>query len=109
MICQRHPLMLPCQHTFCLECLARSCIYEFQTNIGWFSKSEICLISEINEETFTDCPLCRSNATFPAGVITNFPSHQIILKLMSLVGKGDQKLERAKVEEILERTHQETG
>ena len=59
------------------------------------------------DETLTDCPLCRSNATFPGGVITNFPSHQIILKLMSLVEKGSQRLDRAKIENILQKTNQE--
>ena len=66
-------------------------------------------ILAISKETSVDCPLCRSNATFPGGVITNFPSHQIILKLMDLVEKGTQRLDRDKVEDILQRTNQENG
>uniref|UniRef100_A0A8C8SWK3 RING-type domain-containing protein n=1 Tax=Pelusios castaneus TaxID=367368 RepID=A0A8C8SWK3_9SAUR len=52
----QRPLLLPCSHTFCLECLARLCVFVKQS------------------QTFP-CPLCRTQVPVPEGGLPKLPSN----------------------------------
>ncbi|XP_069097460.1 RING finger protein 223-like [Pleurodeles waltl] len=54
------PLILPCAHTFCLECLARICIFKKESEV--FS-----------------CPLCRGPVPIPQGGVPKLPANQTVL------------------------------
>ncbi|CAM5163068.1 unnamed protein product, partial [Eretmochelys imbricata] len=53
-------LLLPCAHTFCLECLARICVFVKQA------------------QTFP-CPLCRAHVPVPDGGIPKLPPNMDIM------------------------------
>ncbi|XP_078496996.1 RING finger protein 223-like [Lissotriton helveticus] len=54
------PLVLPCAHTFCLECLSRICIFKKESEV--FS-----------------CPLCRGPVPVPQGGAPKLPANQAVL------------------------------
>ncbi|CAJ0968518.1 unnamed protein product [Ranitomeya imitator] len=53
------PLLLPCSHTFCMECLSKLCIFQKEL------------------ETFC-CPMCRAVVTIPTGGIPKLPPNMNI-------------------------------
>ncbi|XP_069842154.1 RING finger protein 223-like [Dendropsophus ebraccatus] len=54
------PLLLPCSHTFCMECLSKLCI---------FLK---------DQETFR-CPVCRTTVSIPPGGVPQLPPNMDIV------------------------------
>uniref|UniRef100_A0A8C0QLY4 RING-type domain-containing protein n=1 Tax=Chelonoidis abingdonii TaxID=106734 RepID=A0A8C0QLY4_CHEAB len=56
----QRPLLLPCAHTFCLECLSRICIFVKQA------------------QTFP-CPLCRAQVPVPDGGIPKLPPNMDVV------------------------------
>ncbi|XP_067825513.1 RING finger protein 223-like [Heptranchias perlo] len=70
------PLLLPCGHTFCLECLARICIFMKQ------------------DETFP-CPLCRTAVSIPPGGV---PKLNPDLQMMSAFPPGLQTAQKVWLE-----------
>ncbi|XP_073414406.1 RING finger protein 223-like [Dendrobates tinctorius] len=54
------PLLLPCSHTFCMECLSKLCIFQKEL------------------ETFC-CPMCRAVVTIPTGGIPQLPPNMNIV------------------------------
>lgn len=55
------PLLLTCSHTFCLECLARLCVFLKQ------------------DQTF-QCPLCRETISLPWGGVPKLPVNMDIIQ-----------------------------
>ena len=64
----RHPLMLPCQYTFCLQYIVKSCRYYSAYPNGF----NIDLLRE-NYPNSLACAVCMQMVTFPRGVITKLP------------------------------------
>ncbi|KAJ6652062.1 hypothetical protein lerEdw1_015265 [Lerista edwardsae] len=56
------PLLLPCAHTFCLECLARLCAF-------------------LKENQSFQCPLCRGSVAVPPGGAPRLPANPAIVQL----------------------------
>ncbi|TFJ99896.1 tau-tubulin kinase 1 [Platysternon megacephalum] len=56
----QRPLLLPCAHTFCLECLSRICVFVKQA------------------QTFP-CPLCRAQVSVPSGGIPKLPPNMDVV------------------------------
>ncbi|KAM9324289.1 E3 ubiquitin-protein ligase RNF183-like [Gastrophryne carolinensis] len=56
----RTPLVLPCNHTFCMECLSKICVFHKEC------------------ETFC-CPICRAAVTIPVGGIPQLPPNMDIV------------------------------
>uniref|UniRef100_A0A8C3T4T3 RING-type domain-containing protein n=1 Tax=Chelydra serpentina TaxID=8475 RepID=A0A8C3T4T3_CHESE len=56
----QRPLLLPCAHTFCLECLSRICLFVKQA------------------QTFP-CPLCRAQVPVPDGGIPKLPPNMDVV------------------------------
>ncbi|XP_068105964.1 RING finger protein 223-like [Hyperolius riggenbachi] len=54
------PLLLPCKHTFCMECLSKLCVFQKEM------------------ETFC-CPICRAVTTIPQGGIPHLPPNMDIV------------------------------
>ncbi|XP_069468259.1 RING finger protein 223-like [Ambystoma mexicanum] len=54
------PLILPCAHTFCLECLSRICIFKKESEVF-------------------PCPLCRAPVKVPPGGASKLPTDLSIL------------------------------
>ncbi|KAM4697176.1 E3 ubiquitin-protein ligase RNF183-like [Rhinophrynus dorsalis] len=54
------PLLLPCSHTFCMECLSKLCVFHKEM------------------DTFS-CPMCRASVTIPAGGIPKLPPDMSIV------------------------------
>ncbi|OCT66906.1 hypothetical protein XELAEV_18038188mg [Xenopus laevis] len=54
------PLILPCSHTFCLECLSKLCVFQREL------------------DTFF-CPLCRALVTIPPGGIPKLPPNMSLV------------------------------
>ncbi|XP_040260863.1 RING finger protein 223-like [Bufo bufo] len=54
------PLLLPCSHTFCMECLSKLCIFQKEL------------------ETFC-CPMCRAVVTIPPGGVPHLPPNMGIV------------------------------
>merc|ERR1711917_200766 len=76
-----HPLVLHCAHTFCLQCIAKSCKSNYQDDI--------------------DCPVCRSKVQFPRGVLSKLPKNHLLLDLMESVGLKDRCLNQKQIHTIL--------
>ncbi|XP_039767902.1 E3 ubiquitin-protein ligase RNF183 [Ornithorhynchus anatinus] len=51
----QRPLLLPCAHTFCLECLARLCLF-------------------LKQAQLFPCPLCRTPVLVPTGGVPRLPT-----------------------------------
>merc|ERR1711917_86731 len=81
-----HPLVLHCAHTFCLQCIAKSCKSNYQDDI--------------------DCPVCRSKVQFPRGVLSKLPKNHLLLDLMESVGLKDRCLNQKQIHTILTDTKQ---
>jgi len=81
-----HPLALPCAHTFCLQCIAKSCRSNYQDSI--------------------DCPVCRFKIEFPRGVLSKLPKNYLVLELMETVGLKDRVLNQEQIDVILTDTKQ---
>jgi hypothetical protein len=78
----RHPLMLPCQHTFCFQCIVKSCRENYQDSLA--------------------CALCMQLVTFPRGVITKLPKNHVILELLEKSGyKNGLILNQKQIHQIL--------
>ncbi|XP_053552182.1 E3 ubiquitin-protein ligase RNF183-like [Bombina bombina] len=56
----RTPLLLPCGHTFCMECLCKMCVFQKEL------------------ETFC-CPMCRAPVIIPLGGIPKLPPNMNIV------------------------------
>ncbi|XP_031747759.1 RING finger protein 223-like [Xenopus tropicalis] len=54
------PLLLPCAHTFCLECLSKLCVFQRES------------------DTFF-CPLCRAPITIPPGGVPKLPPNMSLV------------------------------
>ncbi|KAG9464843.1 hypothetical protein GDO78_019302 [Eleutherodactylus coqui] len=54
------PLLLPCSHTFCMECLSKLCVFQKEL------------------ETFC-CPMCRAVVTIPPGGVPQLPANMNIV------------------------------
>lgn len=54
------PLLLPCKHTFCMECLSKLCVFQKEM------------------ETFC-CPICRAKVTIPEGGVPQLPPNMDIV------------------------------
>ncbi|KAM8934776.1 RING finger protein 223-like [Pelodytes ibericus] len=54
------PLLLPCTHTFCMECLSKLCIFQKEL------------------ETFC-CPMCRAAVTIPPGGVPKLPPNMAVV------------------------------
>ncbi|XP_053328467.1 RING finger protein 223-like [Spea bombifrons] len=54
------PLLLPCSHTFCMECLAKLCIFQKEL------------------DTFC-CPICRGAVTIPPGGVPKLPPNMAVV------------------------------
>ena len=83
-----HPLMLVCQHSFCLECLAKCCTEERQESIS--------------------CPLCRQITFFPSGLLSKIPKNLMIIQMMAASGLEDRNLSNEDITKILRR-HRQTS
>lgn len=66
-----HSRMLPCQHTFCLECLQ---------SIAQVSKTVVC-------------PQCRNEATLPKDGVLGLPSNRYVKTFLELLSLEDTSLE----------------
>ncbi|XP_066466986.1 RING finger protein 223-like [Tiliqua scincoides] len=55
------PLLLPCAHTFCLECLAKLCAF-------------------LKESQSFQCPLCREAVPIPRGGVPKLPANMAIVQ-----------------------------
>uniref|UniRef100_A0A8C5R7F2 RING-type domain-containing protein n=1 Tax=Leptobrachium leishanense TaxID=445787 RepID=A0A8C5R7F2_9ANUR len=57
------PLLLPCSHTFCMECLSRLCLF-------------------LKESQSFPCPLCRTSAPIPPGGVPKMqPNVDVVSQL----------------------------
>ncbi|XP_063287840.1 uncharacterized protein LOC134572667 [Pelobates fuscus] len=54
------PLLLPCSHTFCMECLSKLCVFQKEL------------------ESFC-CPMCRAAVTIPIGSIPKLPPNMEVV------------------------------
>ncbi|KAG8447393.1 hypothetical protein GDO86_014750 [Hymenochirus boettgeri] len=70
------PLLLPCAHTFCMECLCRLCLF-------------------IKHLQGFPCPLCRASAVIPTGGIPKLP---VNLEIVAQFPQDKQNLQEVWVE-----------
>uniref|UniRef100_A0A7M4FYP5 RING-type domain-containing protein n=1 Tax=Crocodylus porosus TaxID=8502 RepID=A0A7M4FYP5_CROPO len=54
------PLLLPCSHTFCLECLSRLCVF-------------------LKQSQALQCPLCRASVSIPHGGVPNLLPNMAVI------------------------------
>ena len=93
----RHPLMLPCQHTFCFQCIVKSCRYYIAYSNGF----NIDSLRENYQDSLA-CALCMQLVTFPRGVITKLPKNHVILELLEKSGyKNGLILNQKQIHQIL--------
>uniref|UniRef100_A0A8C5R4S5 RING-type domain-containing protein n=1 Tax=Leptobrachium leishanense TaxID=445787 RepID=A0A8C5R4S5_9ANUR len=59
------PLLLPCSHTFCMECLSKLCVFKRE------------------HETFC-CPMCRAAVTIPPGGVPKLPPDMLVVSQFPL-------------------------
>ncbi|ELU13192.1 hypothetical protein CAPTEDRAFT_94102, partial [Capitella teleta] len=69
----RQPKVLPCQHTFCFECLQKFC--------------ENCNKHRIYRITSFPCPSCRKLIHLPAGGIQQLPNDFRVAQICEFIEK----------------------